>query len=915
MHVFICLWTESQNFMIQTCTENIFFFHDFPIPTSFFFSGIYTALVSVSNRYENITKSINMSVYSILTHVNIQTEPALLLAGKSAFFEAHPLPTPYGIHYEWHFGDGSVTQIGRRVPHTFTESGNFTVCVSVNNTISSNSACAEMFVYKEIEDLTAKSTSPTELHSPTKVWAHLRSGNNITWTFAMGDGKIYTQSEPNVSHTYTIDGNYTVNVTAMNAVSSGWTILPVQVFVFQVIRMEPSGCVREQTTVNFQAWVSGNASAHLYEWSFGDGSPNETHRGNPRVSHTYLASGNYHLSLLLSTGLNKTTKANFFTWVCVQPALTNISLTPEKSHYAVGDEIQFWVRAEPQFNYSYQWDFGKEEDPVLIHGSGSMVTAFKNPGLYMVTVNVFNNISSSNASAVIEVLMPIGPIVIQHNGTKYNNLTLGAPYTFISSSLASNVTYTWNFGDGNQLTGQNVLHTYNISGKYNITLKAANTVSQNDTTLTVIVIAPISGLRVNASLVKVPLNESVTFEAQMADGDRLNARFSWILCDHCTSIPGTYKMYYTFRSVGTFNIIVTAENDVGTAQANIFLFVQRELEGLQILAEETGREGGTRLDGCCFPTNRGLKLQAGLKEGTNMTFTWNIIRELDPDSSFNKTGKTVQLNFPKPGPCIILLWAANLLGQLSINRTIRFLEPAGDVHLQISKNPVAVNVSVNLTVLTTEGSDLQYRWSVDGHALQWNMPGKTHTFNTIGEKQVTVEVFNEVSSKTVSKRVSVQEVISGLIFSVTNGTQDSYIATGVSIFLQGKVVTGTNVTWTWLLDGKTETGKKTSVIFQEPKIATVTLNATNGVSSQVFSKEFFVQERIDKLDFKASKNVVAVNEKVDFIISMAAGSDVDLILSISGDATVYAKRNQNYSHVFSRVGTYNANLTAHNQVT
>lgn len=858
-----------------------------------------------------------MSVYSILTRVDIQTEPRLLLTGKSADFEAHPLPSPYGIHYDWHFGDvgdGSGPLQGRRVAHTYAQSGLFNVCVSVNNTISFMEACAEMFVYQEIEDLTAESSSPTELHSPTTVWARLASGNNITWTFSMGDGTIYTTSEPHMSHGYIKDGNYTVNVTAANAVSSGWTILPVQVFVFQVVRMEPSGCVQERTPVTFQAWVSGNSSAHLYEWSFGDGSPNETHQGNPRVSHIYRTSGNYHLSLLLSSGVNKASKANFFNWVCVQPALTNFSLTLEKSHYAVGEEIQFQVRAEPEFNYSYQWDFGREEDSVLIHGSGNVVTMYKTPGHYIVTVIVFNNISTSNTSFVIEVLMPVGPLVIQHNGTKYNNLTLRAPYAFTTSSLASNVTYVWNFGDGNVLTGQNILHTYNISGNYNITLTAANTVSRNHTTLPVAVLAPICGLTVNASLVNVPLNASVHFEAQMEEGD--GVRFSWILCDRCTPILGTHTMFYTFRSVGTFNIIVTAENDVGTAQASIFLFVQRELEGLQILAEEEiGGGGGMGLNSCCFATNRLLHLQAGLKEGTNMTFTWNLFRELDPvSSSFNISGKTVEVNFSTPGPCDIFLQAANLLGQLSVNRTIHFLEPVGLVFLQISNNPVAVNALTNLTVLTTEGSDLQYRWLVNGDALQWNKSWKTHTFVSPGLKVVTVEVFNEVSANVVSENVIVQEVISGLRFTATNVTEERYVATGVSISLQGEVLTGTNVTWTWLLEGRTETGRKTPLIFQEPKTATVTLNATNDVSGQVVSREFFVLDKIQGLELRASKKIAAVGEKVEFTISMAAGSDVCLILSISGDATVIPQPNQTYVHIFSRVDTYMVNLTAHNQV-
>ncbi|XP_061844132.2 polycystin-1 [Nerophis lumbriciformis] len=873
--------------------------------------GIYTALVSVSNRYENISQSINMSVYSILTHVDIQTEPRLLLAGKSADFEAHPLPSPYGILYDWNFGDGSFQSQGRRVAHTYVHSGAFNVCVSVNNSISYTKACVEIFVFDEIEDLTAESSSPTELNSPITVKAHLASGNNITWTFSMGDGSIYTTSEPHVSHSYPKDGNYTVNVTAANAVSSGWTLLTVQVYVFQVVRMEPSGCVQESTLVNFNTWVSGNASSNLYKWSFGDGSPSETHLGNPRVSHTYKTSGNYHLSLNLSSGINK---ANFFRWVCVEPVLTSINLTLEKTLYAVGEAIRLQVRTDPEFTYNYQWNFGAEEEPVMIHGTGNVVTTYSNPGHYNVTVTVSNNISISNSSVLVEVQMPIGPIVILHNGTKYNNLIIREPYFFTTPTLSSDVTHTWNFGNGNLFTGHSVPYTYNFSGNYNITLTATNSVSMNHTVLPITVLAPVRGLTVNASLINVPLNASVHFEAQMVEGDYV--RFSWILCDRCTSIPGPHTMFYTFRSVGTFNIIVTAENDVGTAQASIFLYVQRELEGLFILPEEERGIGqGVGVDGCYFATNRVLHFHAGLKEGTNMTFSWNVIRELDPvNSRFNISGKTVEVNFSTPGPCEIILRAANLLGQLSINRTIHFLDPAGGVYLQISKNPVAVNAPTNLSVSTLEGSDLQYRWFVNGDTLQWSEPWKTHTFPIPGLHHVTVEVYNEVSSELVSVMVSVQEVISGLGFTANNVTEQIYIATGAAVMLQGEVVTGTNVTWAWMFDGNTKTGQKTSVVFQEPKTAIAMLNATNDVSGQVVLKEFFVQDKIQGLELKASKKIAVLGEKVEFTISMAAGSDVRLTLSISGDATVTPQLNQTYVHVFTRVDTYMVNLTAHNQV-
>jgi len=442
-----------------------------------------------------------------------------------------------------------------------------------------------------------------------------------------------------------------------------------------------------------------------------------------------------------------------------------------------------------------------------------------------------------------------------------------------------------------------------------------NKVSWNHTVLSVAVFAPIRGLTLNSSLVNVPLNTSVHFEAQMEGGD--GVMFSWIVCDRGTSILGNHTMFYTFRSVGTFNITVIAENGLGNAQVSILLFVQHELEGLKIVAEEDpGDVRGASLEGCCFATNRVLHLHAVLKEGTNMSFTWNLIREEDPaNSAFNLTSKTVDINYPKPGPFNVFLTAVNLLGQLTVNRTIQFLDPVSGVDLQISDNPIAVNAPTNLTVFTKEGSDLQYRWSVDEDSMPWEEPWVVHTFTSAGQRLISVEVFNEVSSKIVSDiKVKVQEVITDLSFTANNVTDQNYFPTAVNVSLQGNVLTGSDVTWLWLLPGRTDTRRKTSVIFFEPKTTTVILNATNDVSGQVISRELFFQEKIKGLELKANKNIVAVGEAVEFTVSMAAGSDVSLNLSITRDMTVIPQLNQTYVHHFSKVETYMVNLTAQNQV-
>lgn len=859
----------------------------------------------MSNRYENKTQKIDVYVFSNLTQVEIETEPRELQAGKPAEFEAHPWPSPYGIVYTWDFGDNSTRLQGRerRVTHTYAHSGIYNVCVTVNNTISATGTCARMMVFEEINGLEAHSSGPTEFNTPVVITAHLQAGNNVTWTFDMGDENVLTSEKPRIEHTYIKDGNYTVNITAKNAVSSQSLLIPVQVFVLQVLWLEPAGCIQENTDVNFRAFVSGNASTYHYEWSFGDHTSNESVSGFNEITHSFLSSGQYHLSLRLSSGVNR---ANFFAWVCVQPAVSSVSLKPLNSHIRLGEESKFRAVALPKFDYTYLWDFGTSDSHRgPIQGAADMTFTYKSAGQYLVMVMVLNNISCSNDTVIIEVLQPVGALLILHNGTKENNLTLDLEYRFEAYSDSTDVKYSWDFGDGKISNGSKVTHSYNLKGNYNITLLGQNAVSRNKTILLVSVLTPIQGLSVNASHVNVPLNTSVHFEAHLQRGDQV--RYSWILCDRCTSIPGINVMFYTFRSVGTFNVIVTAVNDIGIEQASILIYVQRELEGLQIIAEEME-------DKCFYATNQLLHLHAALREGTNMSFSWNILKEQETTPPLNYSGKTIELNFSTPGTREIYLVATNLLGHLAVNKSIKFLDPVGELFLDVSPNPVAVNASINMSVSVRSGTDLHYNWIANGEPLDWFESLVPHRFGSPGMKEVKVEVSNEVSAKCVSQFISVQEPVSGVWFSASNVTEQNFVASGANVTFRGQVSRGTNVSWTWLLPSGKRTGQPvTSYSFPEPGNFPVTLNATNAISWKALSRDFIVQNRIQGLNLKTSKVIAAVGENVEFTFSIVSGTSVNFLLSISGDASVELQ-NMTYVHQFTRADSHIVNLTAFNQV-
>ncbi|XP_041085447.1 polycystin-1 isoform X3 [Polyodon spathula] len=862
--------------------------------------GEYTLTVSVSNKYENISQLIQVFVYSHLTSVGIIVDTEALVVGSTAAFEAHPLPSPYGIMYTWSFGDGSSPVQGRerRVNHTFNQSGVYNISVRANNTISSTDSQRSVLVFEAITGLSASSNGPTELHTAVLIHAEVKTGNNISWIFDMGDGSQLTNVGPVVEYTYVKEAIYTVNVTAINAISIASVSLAVQVFVLEVLRLEPSKCIQELVNISFIAFVSGNSSVYVYDWNFGDGSPNLTVKGSPEANHLFRRSGVYALSLGLSSSVNK---ANFFTSICVQPVVMNVTIVPLSKYTKLGEESRFYVSAFPEYQYNYLWDFGTNDSAV--RGTNEMGFTYRNAGQYSVTVSVLNNISFSSSMVQIEVQESVGLVIITHNGTKSNNLALQETYMFRASGSYWKERYTWDFGDGSNKLGCNVTHAYNSTGNFNITLTGWNEVSSNTSQISVAVKTPVRGLTVTASKTIVPLNASVTFMAHLLAGDDLH--YSWILCDRCTPIPRSSTIFYTFRSIGTFNIIVTAENEISSMQASIFIFVLKEIEGLHIVAEDL-------VDGCCFATNRVLHMQAAIRDGTNMSYIWTVLKAQDPILNFS--GKLLDVNFPEPGFYDVILKATNLLGTSSVNRTIEFLDPIGNIFMTAVPNPVAVNHSTNISLLVSSGTDLKYIWSTEDH---FTSPTEeswiTHQFSTPGLKQVGVMITNKVSSKNVATLISVQEPISGVNFFAQDLPDQYYIASGSTVSLQGEFQRGTNVTWTWHLPNSTATEQQITLLFAVSGIYTISLNASNDISWALASRNITVQDKIGGLELKASKNIASLRENVLFMIGISSGTSVSFLLSISGDSSVFVV-NLNYTHQFTKVGDFVVNLTAQNQV-
>uniref|UniRef100_A0A663F4F5 Polycystin 1, transient receptor potential channel interacting n=1 Tax=Aquila chrysaetos chrysaetos TaxID=223781 RepID=A0A663F4F5_AQUCH len=859
--------------------------------------GEYALVVIVSNQFENLTHLTPVHIYSYLIDVKMEAEEDVLVVSRPVTFRADPLPSPYGVVYTWDFGDGSslFTESQSTVTYSYPRRGVYNITVTANNTISSVETVECYQVFEEITGLRVSADEAAELGASVTINASVQTGDSITWIFDMGDGTVLRSQVPVVEHVYIKDINCTVNVTAVNPVNSVSQTVRVRIFVLEVLKIEPTSCILEHPDVQLTAYVTGNPDEYIFDWTFGDGSSNVTISGDPVVMHNFTRSGTFPLSLTLSSRFNK---AHYFTSVCVEPEIVNVTLLLSKQFVRLGEESSFQVSAVPLYQYRYRWDFGNNEST---RSSGTEVTyTYKNTGVFLVTVTVSNNVSFNNDTAFVEVQEPVGVAKIEYNGTSV--LELNQIYLFSASMNGTKVSYCWDFGDGTTQPGQIATHSYNNTGHYTISVMGRNDVSFNETIIDVEVKRRLHGLTINASRTVVPLNGSVSFVATLAAGSAI--RYSWILCDRCTPIQGSSTISYTFRSVGTFNVIVTAENKISSLQDSIYVYVLEQIEGLQVASSDL-------VEDIYFPTNKTLHLQAVVREGTNISYSWVAQRDGNAVQTF--TGKTFSLSILEAGNYTVYLKATNMLGYATANRTLEFIESIGLLKPYAFPNPVAINASVNISTTITSGTGITYVWYLeDGFSPVTSEPFIIRSFQSPGVIEVVIGAENKLDSTNATICIWVEEVIEGL--SIGTAELDCrYVSSGSTVVFEGELQKGTEVTWLWEVPNGTLTGQSVAVMFPTAGFYTVYLNASNDISWALASRNISVLDRIQGLEVLASKKVVEPGEQVTFVIRMLSGTSVSYLVSISGDYSVVLNGSK-YTHEFTKSGDYLVTVTVQNQI-
>lgn len=383
-----------------------------------------------------------------------------------------------------------------------------------------------------------------------------------SWYWDLGNGTTSTLQNP--STTYITAGSYTVSLTVTNAsgtntrtVTNYITVAASPVVAFTA-DSTPS-CTLPRTISFTNNSVPGGSGTTTYLWDFGDGNTSTT--ANP--SHTYTATGNYTVTLLVTNGngcsrsLSKTNYIRIGTkpisgfsasnrFGCTPPLTTNFTST------SIGAT-------------SYYWNFGDGNSSTAQNPSHTYTTAgsFR---VYHVAINSLGCTDTIGQNDFVSIGRPAASFNVA------SSVCAGNALSFTNTSTPSgSLTYSWDFGDATGSSAPSPSKTYTIAGTYTVRLIASNGTCYDTAYRTITVNA-----RPSAQFTASPTSGcAVPFTTTFSNTSTGATAYAWTFGDGNTSTAISPSNTYT--SLGTYNVRLIATNAAGcadTLRRNNYISIQ-----------------------------------------------------------------------------------------------------------------------------------------------------------------------------------------------------------------------------------------------------------------------------------------------------------------------------------------------------
>ena len=518
---------------------------------SYALPGVYT--VKLVNTYANCTDSVTHDITINPLPVAEFTAPVTVSCQPPLTVNFQNLSTGGAVSWEWDFGDGSPVNTTQNPSHTYTTYGSFDVSLIVTNA----NGCTDTIIKPAFVRIRRANMSVNGLPQrgcipytimPQPVINALDAVTSWEWDFGDG-GSSFVQ---NPTHTYTVQGTYTVKLiittstgcrdtlTISNAVQVGST--PVADF-----SATPNPvCARQPVQ-----FTDLSVPADEWLWDFGDGTTSTLQ--NP--VHIFSDTGYFDITLIAyNNGCPDTIVFNDYIYVL--PPIARIAVTPD-----CNNRLRFTFTDLSIAPLTWEWDFG---DGSPIDNTQNPVHIYPALGNYIVRLIVTNGGCSDTTTVPVYALDERSDFIAdQTTLCKTGTVT----FNTLNINPANITSYQWNFGDGNNLTTSSptATHSYTTAGTYSVTLTITDLNGCTSTFMHpdyIRINGPTAGFL--AGNVSGCTGLTATFtDLSTTDGQNAITNWFWDFGDGITQNFTAPPFQHIYNTVGTFNVKLVVTDAAG----------------------------------------------------------------------------------------------------------------------------------------------------------------------------------------------------------------------------------------------------------------------------------------------------------------------------------------------------------------
>ena len=715
----------------------------------------------------------------------------------------------------WDFGDGT-TGSGETAVKTYTTNGTYTIKLTATNEIG----C----VYEKTQEIVVNalptvSISADKTHlcedSDKKVQFADNTTGGSSWLWDFGDEESSTDKNP--QHTYAEPGTYAVTLSVTDGNSCIATSSAINIAIKDPVAQfnissDDGGKLCLGATATLIEASSSETTIVDYSWTYLYDILKEsshTQSGNNQII-VFSERGEYPISLTVQDQEGCVNKMTDTVKIGEKPSLPTIAAEDKCYKDVKEDGIDFTVTPTNDAN-EWLWNFGDEKTQVAYENMVNHI--YEEPDSYTVTV-VAKDFYCPSDKATFDVVVKAPLANFEPNPLALCEFP--GEITFDPSASKGAETYLWDFGDGsdriyvealseeghykwtNQTTGDVisddstsnvVVHTYDKSNKYEVTLVTTTSECSDDITNSLNLSGIIPGF--SQDTVKVCLGTPIQFsDTSMSSFGSIVSR-RWMFGDDVVT-SSEENTSYTFPEAGTYSVSLKVDNQYGCTDSveMVSLITVYPLPKVNEFNVMSNKPYGCADFEATFMSSVQPSVVASI-----VSYDWDFgdgssSSDILPTHTFKAGTYTVSLKVTD---------AKNCTDQLIKNNYILSSAPLATFTIPNIKCYYDDIVTEN----TSTGPGLKYTWEWGDESEQNTEKTPTHSYNDVALTDtsftVTLTVLDTIGcSNTTQKTIVIRHP-----WAKFAATDSIFTCPPADVFFQNESI-GTNLTYAWNLPSTIE---------------------------------------------------------------------------------------------------------------